>query len=783
MIFTGMPRALRRTVTAIAIAPLLAAIPVSAADAAAGSATKTVSYLGHTFTVPASWTVVNLASAPSTCVRFDQNAVYLGTPGTAQNCPTNLSGRTDALLIQSTSGVAGGVADGATDDTAAHQVVSSGGGVTVTGTYGSSPQLELNAISSAGLPVPSTSTSTSASAGTPAATPSASTNAATPATTRVQAAVSSGAKTATTQVATVSSSAVNFTGEAVDTCADPSPSELSSWSSSPFRGVGMYIGGANMACAEPNFTAAAVASDIADGWHLYLLYVGLQAPTNTCGCATFTSPAAQGAAAAEDAVVQARNAGFGPGTPIFYDMETYTASGTVTSEVLTYLSAWTQQLHAEGYASGVYSSVSPGITDLIDNPGSETAPDAIDFADWNGQATTSDSSIPSTVWPSHERIHQYSGATNLSYGGVSIQVDEDYMDIQGFTAAVTTTAPTGTHETSQVVAQNSGTVDLMYQGTNSEVGHMWHGAGGSWAGPQYFAGDAPLSQPSTVTTTTGNVTTFWEGAGGTLWSTWYAPGRTWATPYQITAYSGLDSRPYAVAQANGQMELFWTDSSGELWAGQFTGTSWSAAVNLEGTVASGTAPAPVVSSPGTTEVFFEGTDGTLWNAGTTDYGSTWATATDIGASWGQLAGGPGATGHSDGDLDVFWACGASSNLCGVQYTASASSAWGTMMNLGGTVEPGTVPAPVVSADQTTDVFFEGPSDNLWHVYSTDYGQTWAGPADLGMGGITQPMATAEANGTVIVLWKGSNNSGIWQDSYVPGNSWPTSALEVGGSEA
>src|SRR5438270_11006548 len=43
------------------------------------AAEQQVSYLGLTFSVPADWPVVTLG--PTTCVRFDQHAVYLGTPG------------------------------------------------------------------------------------------------------------------------------------------------------------------------------------------------------------------------------------------------------------------------------------------------------------------------------------------------------------------------------------------------------------------------------------------------------------------------------------------------------------------------------------------------------------------------------------------------------------------------------------------------------------------------------------------------------------------------------
>src|SRR6202000_78897 len=53
-----------------------------------------------------------------TCVRFDKHTVYLGTPGATQDCPANLVGRTEALLVQPST--AGG--SSAVDDTGSDQI-------------------------------------------------------------------------------------------------------------------------------------------------------------------------------------------------------------------------------------------------------------------------------------------------------------------------------------------------------------------------------------------------------------------------------------------------------------------------------------------------------------------------------------------------------------------------------------------------------------------------------------------------------------------------------------
>jgi hypothetical protein len=66
---------------------------------AATPATKTVEYRGYEIKVPASWPVYRLSQDPRQCVRYDVNAVYLGTPGPDQDCPPHVVGRTDTVSI------------------------------------------------------------------------------------------------------------------------------------------------------------------------------------------------------------------------------------------------------------------------------------------------------------------------------------------------------------------------------------------------------------------------------------------------------------------------------------------------------------------------------------------------------------------------------------------------------------------------------------------------------------------------------------------------------------
>lgn len=236
---------------------------------------------------------------------------------------------------------------------------------------------------------------------------------------------------ARTSAATASSGAV-FTGLGFDACTAPSSQAMTAWRRSPYRSVGVYIGGLNRACSQPNLTANWVASQTAAGWYLIPTYVGLQAPTSACtSCAKLSASqaTAQGSAAAVDAVADAEAIAMGPGSPIYFDMESYSQTSSATAATLAFLEAWTKKVHALGYLSGVYSSSASGIEDLADQIGTGyDLPDALWIANWNGQQNTADPAVPANAWNPHQRIHQYRGGHNETWGGVTINIDNNYVD-------------------------------------------------------------------------------------------------------------------------------------------------------------------------------------------------------------------------------------------------------------------------------------------------------------------------------------------------------------------
>lgn len=225
-----------------------------------------------------------------------------------------------------------------------------------------------------------------------------------------------------------------FTGLGFDACSAPSTKAMAAWAESPYRAIGVYIGGINRACSQPNLTSSWVSTQTAAGWHLIPTYVGRQAPTSACSsCALIstsrTTAATQGTEAAVDAVAQASAIAIGPGSPIYFDMEAYTLTSSSSAATLAFLEAWTNEIHALGYVSGVYSSSSSGIADLGDEVGSGSVlPDALWIANWNGLQNTADPQVPADAWANHQRIHQYRGGHNETYGGTTINIDNDYVD-------------------------------------------------------------------------------------------------------------------------------------------------------------------------------------------------------------------------------------------------------------------------------------------------------------------------------------------------------------------
>jgi hypothetical protein len=256
--------------------------------------------------------------------------------------------------------------------------------------------------------------------------------------------------TASTSMATTPNPVTpgDMVGYGFDQCEAPSQAAMTKWLQySPFRAVGIYMSGSLRFCqAQTNLTPTWVATQLATGWRLLPIHLGAQASCTTRdryqknkisadATSTYSKARAQGRYEADVATAAARNLGITPKSTLYYDLESFNAGiASCRDSSLWFLSAWTRRIHTNGYVSGVYSSAASGIK-ILDNarvtPGNRvTLPDQIWIADWNNRADVSSTYIRPDGWAGR-RIHQYQGGHKETWGGVTINIDRNYLDLSG----------------------------------------------------------------------------------------------------------------------------------------------------------------------------------------------------------------------------------------------------------------------------------------------------------------------------------------------------------------
>jgi hypothetical protein len=644
-----------------------------------------VSFRGVSVRVPASWRVVNLARHPRACPRLDVRAVYLGTPGPDPDCPASVRGRATAVQLERVSGAdpdlrlatRRAIIDGRAvltnaDASVTHAIIDvvPSAGVEVSLSYGASAAAARSVEKSIRISGRAKAAARPAGAG----------------------ADSAGGGVVTPAVVTPGAAQGVVTGPGFDTCAAPSGATMKDWLASPYRSIGVYIGGVNRACAQANLTAAWIRAIQAEGWHYFPLYVGLQAPCVAgFGDATISagSAAAEGSAAADDAVTQATGLGIPAGTPIIFDMEAY--RGGCGAAVTTFLSAWDRELHAKGYAAGVYESFS-NIGDLSGAAGQMTEPDVIHYADWDGQATTASSYMPSAMWTSHQRIHQYQGGHNEKWGGATVNIDDDQLDAAlGGTPAAP--APPGSPGPPVkpirpafriATAMNSnGTAEWFARAANGTVQHDYqHPIGGAtWWGTR-AVGNSPASlagNPAVAANPGGALTLFARTRAGRVVHAWQQPGAPndwkWGGAVGTGSAGKLVTDPGAIQAPGGDVTVFAATASGQVLTTRQTApgvnASWTAWTGIGGDCAG--APVPFVAGGTTLEVFCVSRAGGLDVAalGASGWGP-WAAA---GHGPAGLTGTPAVVAGPGGATEVL-VTAAGKLAYGWQATAAGPWAWG-----------------------------------------------------------------------------------------------------------
>lgn len=290
-----------------------------------------------------------------------------------------------------------------------------------------------------------------------------------------------------------------------DTCTAPSLAALDAWQgTSPYKVVNVYFGGNNRGCAQPNLTATWVREAVVSGWKLLPTYFGYQ-PYCMFGDKpnryTATNATSRGNSDAADAVAQAKALGMLPGSALYADVEHYDRTdSTCRTAVRRYVSAWTKTLHASGFLAGVYVHQDSGLRDLSEsyNWSAYARVDAVWMARWDGNSSlTNWPTAPNSHWAGYQRAKQYRGGHNETWGGVTINIDNDAVK-----APVASVART-------------------YQVTSTSPLNARSGPGYAYPVVRTFAPGASLSVMCQATGQKVGTTTVWDRLTNGTWVTDY----------------------------------------------------------------------------------------------------------------------------------------------------------------------------------------------------------------------------------------------------------------------
>ena len=196
-----------------------------------------------------------------------------------------------------------------------------------------------------------------------------------------------------------------------------------------------------------------MATQVARGWRLLPIALGPQASCqprfpryqddftiSPVATGDYSAARGQGVVEADKNVADAAAYGIPAGSTLWYDLEGFDLTNTACREsALRFVSSWVTRIKQLGYVAGFYSSASSGITMLDDarlkRPGQFALPDRIWIARWDGVANTSTSYIAEDGWRPGGRMKQYRGGHNETWGGVTINIDSNYLELSGTPAA------------------------------------------------------------------------------------------------------------------------------------------------------------------------------------------------------------------------------------------------------------------------------------------------------------------------------------------------------------
>lgn len=194
-------------------------------------------------------------------------------------------------------------------------------------------------------------------------------------------------------------------------------------------------------CGGKNLTPAWVRAVYAQGWSLLPTWVGLQAPCAAQRAVMSSDDLisyTQGMSEADAAIRAMNRLGFSKSAPVYFDMEHFNltrADGSLNraciQAVNTFLYGWDTELAASHRLAGVYASASdyPVLASAAD-PSAIWIAGGGPWAEMYSQTCTiyGNRYLSDANWSDHQRIYQYTGGHNETYGRQTWNIDSDCAD-------------------------------------------------------------------------------------------------------------------------------------------------------------------------------------------------------------------------------------------------------------------------------------------------------------------------------------------------------------------
>lgn len=274
-----------------------------------------------------------------------------------------------------------------------------------------------------------------------------------------------------------------------DKCEIGTTSQMSIWwTDSPYWDSNIYIGGNSRACSNSGLNSSWTNTTSAQGWNFIPTWVGPQAPCSgyyyriSWDTGTAYNEGRAEADAAHSTAISLGLAGGRRRTIVYYDMEAYdTTNSACNAAVESFISGWVGRMRELGHRGGAYGSACG--SDVTGWAYIANAPDDVWIAYWNYSYYSPDATVwgivcvSDSLWVNHQRIHQYAGGHDETYGGVTFNIDSNIAD--GHVAGRWVRTPGGTPD-EMVSGPQSGQAMAAGPGWVVRDGWLWWTAAGDW---------------------------------------------------------------------------------------------------------------------------------------------------------------------------------------------------------------------------------------------------------------------------------------------------------------